>query len=187
MFFYKRIGRLPNVIHLKRNGLPITANRIKAGEIEVKGKSLTIADSAWASEVPPLPMRVDDGVYDVHSYQWQHPSGPIIVCAAICFRPQRWSITRRLNIHTDIRPDLSAGVIVDSAEITIQSGSAVKLRSGLGDGYYPVFANFNFGFFAQSLVVDFKIWELRNVIARSGQRTDEYGIVSSNPPIDRRL
>ena len=78
-------------------------------------------------------------------------------------------VTRRLVIRTSIRPDLTEGIIVDSAEIALQSSNTLTIASGFGDGYYPVVANFNWGVLLQSVVVDFE------ASARGSPRHEETG------------
>jgi hypothetical protein len=183
MLDYKAVGRTPSGIRLTRNGREISAIRAPLGRVRVAGRAVRIADSAWVADVPPLPVRVADGEYDVFAYRWLHRGGDVNVCAVVRFRPPRLMVvTRRLAIHTDFRPDLTEGVIVDTGEITILSGNAITLESGLGDGYYPVVANLNYGRALQSLVVDFKLWECGKTILPSGWRSDEYGMAV--PPDD---
>lgn len=94
------------------------------------------------------------------------------------FRAQKFAVTRRLSIRTEIRPDLNEGIIVDTGEIAIQSDDSITMQAGLGDGYYPIFVNYNFGIVSQSVVVDFKIWEVdRRIMLRPGQTLDDFGIV----------
>jgi hypothetical protein len=76
-----------------------------------------------------------------------------------------------------MRPDLTAGIIVDSAEIRIGSASALTHPAGLGDGYYPITGVYNFGLLARAVVLDFKLWHVRDVVLLPGQVLDEYGIV----------
>lgn len=80
-------------------------------------------------------------------------------------------------VANDMRPDLNAGIIVDSAEIRIGSSSSLTHPAGLGDGYYPITGVYNFGLFAQAVVLDFKVWHAREVVLLPGQVLDEYGIV----------
>ena len=50
--------------------------------------------------------------------------------------------------------------------------------SGLGDGYYPVYASKRWLRQPTALVVDFKLWEIRkNLILTGGQRLDDFGKV----------
>jgi len=177
MMAHREAGKVPDVVRLIINGRAILARRRMVGELQVIGQSIQVADSAWVDEVPPLPVTVENDAYPVYSYEWSHARGPISVCVVIPFRPQGWATTRRLRIVNDIRPDLTKGIIVDTSEITIQSGNKLILPSGLGDGYYPIFENRNLGIQTQSLVIDFKVWEKRNYGV--GHYTfDEYGLPS---------
>lgn len=176
MLNYKQIGRLPESITISRNGKPLSALRVNLGKVRVIDRTLKIADAEMIDEFPPLPVTITNGEYDVYTYQWPHPRGIVNLCAVLYVRPQRWSLTRRLSIPNEVRPDLAEGLIVDFGAVSIKSGNAITLTSGLGDGYYPVFANNNFGWWLQSLIVDFKIWEMGNVVHMPGQQVDEYGI-----------
>lgn len=177
MLDFKEIGSLPEVISLTRNGKPFRAARFTLGKLRVSQGTIRIADAEMINEFPPLPMRVPNGEHSVVVYQWHHSRGPIDVCAIVFFRPSRWTVTRRMAIPNDVRPDLSAGLIVDSGAISIQSDNAITLTAGQGDGYYPLFANYNFGWWLQAVIVDFKIWEIGNVALMPGQKFDEFGIV----------
>jgi hypothetical protein len=177
---HREIGNLPPSIQLSRNGRPIEARRAEIGSVTVEDGRLRIADAAWVDQVPALPVRVPRGTHPVHAYQWHHRGETINACVAISFRRQLLPVTRQLVIETDIRPDLTEGVIVDTAEVAVSASNVLRLSSGLGDGYYPVIANANLGLWLQSLVVDFKIWHLPRVILMPGQEMDEYGFVRSS-------
>jgi hypothetical protein len=177
----RAIGRLPECLSFTRGGLEVTAARNDLGTIHVRNRRLWVADPMLLDAAAPLPLRPSDGAASVHTYVWDHPCGPINVCAVVRFRPQGWANTRRLAVRTDVRPDLAEGVIVDCGEIAIRSADAVQLRSGLGDGYYPVYANYNLGAFAQSVIVDFEVWRVRDVILLPGQQLDEFGILRRGP------
>ena len=176
MLNYKMIGRLPESITLFRNGKPFSATRVSLGKMQVVDRAIQVADAAMIDEFPPLGVWLGNGEYAAYAYQWAHPSGIINICAVLHIRPQRCCWTRRLSIPNDVRPDLAEGLIVDSGEISFKSANKTTLTSGFGDGYYPVFANLNFGLWLQSLIVDFKIWEIGNVIHMPGHVLDEYGI-----------
>ncbi len=176
---YKAIARLPDRILIFRNGWEAQANRVQRGEIDVVGHSIKIADAAYGEAVSPLPVRVPNGRHMVYSYEWNHPWGPISTCAVVQFGQPRLSVVRSLVIQNDMRPDLTEGIIVDSAEARVAGASCVTLTSGLGDGYYPVFGIFNFGFFVQAIVLDFKIWQVREVVRMPGVEIDKYGISRS--------
>ena len=180
MIDYREIGKLPPSIRLSRNDRPFEAFRTQVGSVVVDDGRIRIADAEWVDDVPPLPVRVPRGTYPVHAYQWRHRGAGINVCVAIAFRRQLLPRTRQLVIETDIRPDLTEGIIVDTAEIAIRSSNLLRLASGLGDGYYPVFAIHNLGGQLQSLVVDFKIWHVRRYILLPGQEMDEYALVRSS-------
>jgi hypothetical protein len=172
----KAIARLPERLTFVRNDHTVEARRVELGSIEVVGHQLRIADATYRDAVP-IPARVPDGRHIVHAYQWDHPARSIIVAAAMAFGPPRLAVARRLVISNDMRPDLTAGFIVDSAEARIGGRSHVTFPSGLGDGYYPVIGVFNFGLFLQAVLVDFEVWRMRNVILLPGQVSDEFGIV----------
>jgi hypothetical protein len=179
--FYKAIARFPDVLRLSRNGHPIEANRHHSGRIQITDSRLWVADPHFIDEVPALAVKCPNGEFDVFRYEWQHQNAPINVCLAIAFRPQSWAIARRLRIPTSIRPDLTDGIIVDFGQAAIRSASMITVDSGLGDGYYPVVAVFNYGIRLQSIIIDFKIWETRQIILLDESRTlDKYGI-----PVDK--
>lgn len=69
MLDYRLIGRIPDSIRLSRNGRPIEALRATVGDIQVRERSLWIADAALVTSVPRLPIRVDDGHYTIYAYQ----------------------------------------------------------------------------------------------------------------------
>lgn len=175
-FGYRAAGMAPDVIQLRMNRRPISAGRILLGEIRINDRSLRVADPAWVDDVPALSVRIEDGAYPVYAYEWSHRRGPITVCVVIPFLPRRWTTTRRLRISNDIRPDLTEGVIVDTGEIAIQGANQLVLRSGLGDGYYPIMENRNLVMWTQSLVIDFQIWEQRNYGVGHGFTLDDYGL-----------
>jgi len=81
-----------------------------------------------------------------------------------------------LEIDNRCRPDLFEGIVVDSGHVTVAATNTITLASGLGDGYYPIFANYNFGFQLQSLILDFNVWKIRNYVILPGQRLDEFGL-----------
>jgi hypothetical protein len=183
MLDHKAAARLPETIRFTRNGLEVEARRARAGEVRVVGQALRIADVMYEGsnrhEQPRLPIRIPDGSYPVHVYQWDHPRGIINVCGVISFCSQRWAVTRRLAIQSEWRPDITHGVIVDNGRLTIWSASAVTFEAGLGDGVYPVVGVYNFGLFAQAIVVDLLVWknDSHRIILLPGQEFDEYGIV----------
>jgi len=178
----KAAAQLPDQLPFIRNGRKAEARRVQVGEIEVASRELSIADAAYGDKASPLSDRMPDGRHVVHAYVWDHPRGPINICAVVTFARQRLAITRRLVITNDLRPDLTAGIIVDSAEVRIGGTSGVILPSGLGDGYYPIVGVYNFGLFVQALVLDFEVWRTRNVILLPGQEFDEFGIVRQAAP-----
>ncbi|WP_165244344.1 hypothetical protein [Paludisphaera soli] len=173
---YKIAGTAPKTIEFVRNDLTISTSRVLLDEVRVVGRSLRVADPAWVDEVAELRINIEDGLYPVYAYEWSHRLGPITACVIIPFVRPRWTTTCRLRIFNDIRPDLTKGLIVDSGEIAIASGNQIVLRSGLGDGYYPVFENRNFGVRTQSVVIDFKLYESSNYGVGHGFVLDEYGI-----------
>jgi len=84
----------------------------------------------------------------LYAYRWDYPCGLINVCVVVAF-PRQWRpVTRPLTITNDMRPDLNAGIIVDSAEVQVSGVSQVVMTSGLGDGYYPLVGVYNAGLFA---------------------------------------
>jgi hypothetical protein len=184
MLNYRALGRLPDVIAFTRGGRTLTAIRKDLGLIRIQDRRLWIADPLLVDAAPPLPVRPPGGAASVHTYLWDHPRGPVHVCVVVRFRRQRWAAIRRLAVRTDARPDLRGGVIVDSGEVAIQSAGAVRLTSGPGDGYYPVYAAYNFGVFVQAVIVDFEVWQVRRVVLMPGQELDEFGIVREVPPAD---
>lgn len=177
MLNHKATAQLPERLRFTCNGREAEASRIQLGEIEVAGGTLRVADVAYGDEALPLPVRVPDGRHTVYAYRWDHPRGPINVCAVMAFGRQRLAVARRLVIANTPRPDLTAGIIVDHAEVRIGGRSHVTLRSGLGDGYYPVIGMYNFGLFVQAVVLDFEVGRRRNVVLLPGQEFDEFGIV----------
>jgi hypothetical protein len=174
---HEAVARLPHRLSFSRNGRAAEVRRVPAGEVEVAGNALRIADAAYGDEVPPLPVRVPNGRHTVYAYQWDHPQGVINVCAVVAFRRQRWAVARPLTIANDMRPDLTAGIIVDSAEVRVGGVSQVVLPSGLGDGYYPVIGVYNYALVPQAVVLDFQVWRVREVILLPGQVLDEFAIV----------
>ncbi|HJZ55006.1 MAG TPA: hypothetical protein VKE74_08605 [Gemmataceae bacterium] len=187
MLNHKKAARLPDSIQFTRNGLPVEARRTQLGEVRVAGHSLRIADMMYeegSDGQPCLPVRVPDGSFPVHAYQWDHPRGIINVCVVVAFGPQRWATTRPLVVQNEWRPDITHGVIVDTAELTLWSVTAVTFAAGLGDGVYPVVGVYNYGLFAQAIVVDLLLWrnDSHRVILLPGQVIDEYGIVRKVGP-----
>ena len=176
MLDHREIGNLPPSIRLSRNGRPIEARRAEIGSITVEDHKIRIADAAWADQVPALPVRVPRGSHAVHAYQWLHRIGPINVCVVVPFSSAPVVKARQLRIETDIRPDLTDGIIVDTAEVALRSSNTLTVASGLGDGYYPIIANYDADSQVQSLVVDFKVWDAGNYVLAHGQRLDEFGI-----------
>ena len=168
------VGSLPTSIPLTRNLRLISAVRTLVGNVRIDRRGLRIADSGWSRQVPPLPIAAPSGTYPVHTYQWAHPRGPFNVCVVVRFRNPVRLKTQRLKIRANIQPDLSDGIVVDSAEIDVRSANKLTIPSGLGDGYYPVFANVNVDGQLQSAVVDFKAWEVGKVTSESV--FDEYGV-----------
>ncbi len=177
MLDHKAAARLPDRLHFTRNGRNAEADRVLLCELEVADRELKIADADYGDEVSPLPIRVPNGRHAVYTYRWDHARGPINVCMVVAFGRQRLAVARPLVITNDMRPDLTAGIIVDSAEVRIGSASSATFPSGLGDGYYPVVGVFNFGLFAQAAVLDFKVWQVRQVVLLPGQVQDEFAIV----------
>jgi hypothetical protein len=187
---YKAAARLPDTLPFTRNGREAKARRVPVGEVEVAGRKLRVADAAYGDETPPLPIRVPDGTHRVYAYQWDHPRGPINICAVVAFGRQRLAVARRLEIANAMRPDLTAGIIADSGEVRIASVSGITFPSGLGDGYYPVVGVFNFGLFVQAVLLDFKVWQMPHVILLPGQVLDEFGVIrhvvqDSDPLMDQ--
>jgi hypothetical protein len=174
---HKAAARLPDRLSFTRNGRAAEARRVQVGEVDVAGRELKIADAAYGNEVPPLSVRVPDGRHGINTYQWAHTDGPISICLVVAFGCQRLPVARALKIANDMWPDLTAGIIVDSAEVRIGGASHLTLSSGLGDGYYPVVAVYNFGLFLQALVLDFEVWRVREVILVPGQVLDEFAMV----------
>lgn len=170
-------AKLPPSISFQRNGLNATAHRADIGSVEPSDGQIRIADSAWVDTVPPLPVHVPSGLFPIHLYQWQHCGQIINACLVIPFARPFFPRAIQLSIETDIRPDLTEGVIVDSGEVAVQGLSSVVIQSGLGDGYYPVFAVKNLFGKIQSIVVDFKLWHVPRYILMPGQFQDEYGFV----------
>ena len=175
------LARLPSSIRFYRNGRPVDAVREDVGSVRVDDGRLWIADAGLVERVPPLPVGVPRGTHRVCAYRWHHASGPVNVCLVVAFTRAFLPRSRRLTITTDVRPDLADGIIVDTAEVAVVGADALTERSGLGDGYYPVFANYNLGLKLQSLVVDFKLWEVRRVVLMRGSTLDDYGMVTSAP------
>jgi hypothetical protein len=177
MLFYKTIACLPEAVRFSRNGYPIAAQRKSLGRIQIADARVWAADPQLIDDVLSLPVKCPNGEFDVFRYEWNHQNGPVNVCVVIAFRPQHWAISRRLSIHTAIRPDLTEGIIVDFGQVALRSASTISVKSGLGDGYYPVVAVYNFGVALQALIVDFKIWETRPIILCDESRTlDKFGI-----------
>lgn len=177
MLDHKAAARLADRLWFTCNGRAAEAQRVQVGEIEVSGRALRVADVAYGDEAPPLPVRAPDGRHAVHAYRWDHPRGPINVCAVVAFGQQRLAVARRLVIANAPRPDLTAGIIVDHGEVRIGGRSHVTLPSGLGDGYYRVIAVYNFGLVVQAVVLDFEVGRPRNVVLLPGQEFDEFGII----------
>jgi hypothetical protein len=174
---HEAAARLPERLPFSRNGRTIEVRRVRLGEIVVARQQLKIGDAAYGDDTQPIPIRVPNGRHSVHVYQWDHPRGPIYVCAVVAFGRQRWALARPLSIANNMRPDLAEGIIVDSGEVRIGSVSHVTLSSGLGDGYYPVIGVYTFGLFAQAVVLDFLVGSVREVILLPGQVLDEFAIV----------
>jgi hypothetical protein len=174
---YKAAARLPDRLRFTRNGREAEARRVLVGEIQINGRELRVADVAYGNDAPPLPVRVPDGRHRVYAYDWEHARGPIKVCAVVAFGRQRLAVARPLVISNQMRPDLTDGIIVDHAEVQIGGTSGVTLPSGLGDGYYPVIGVYNFGVSVQAIVLDLKVWQVREVVLLPGQVLDEFGVV----------
>jgi hypothetical protein len=177
MLDHKAAARLPDRLPFSRNRRTVETRRVQLGEIEVAGHALKIADAAYGDEVRPLPVRAPDGRHAVHAYQWDHARGAINVCVVVAFRLQRLAVARPLVIANDMRPDLTGGIIVDSAEVRVSGASRVIVASGLGDGYYPVVGVYNFAWFLHAVVLDFEVWRVREIILLPGQELDEFAIV----------
>jgi hypothetical protein len=171
------LAKLPGSITFQRNNRPATARRVELGAINISNGHVRIADSSWVDDVPPLRVTVGSGTFPVHAYQWEHRGEAINVCLVVRFARPLFPKAQQLVIETEMRPDLSEGIIVDSAEVTIKSDTAVSVKSGLGDGYYPVFALRNLLGGTQAIVVDFKLWHVARYILMPGQAQDEYGFV----------
>jgi hypothetical protein len=172
-----QLARLDDQLSFSRNGRTAVARRVEVGRVEITGHELRIGDAPYAHSLPPLPIRAPDGTRVVHAYQWDHRRDAIYVCVVLSFRPQRLAVARQLTIANELRPDLTAGIIVDSGEVRVGGATFVRLRSGLGDGYYPVFALYNLGLWLQAVVLDFQIYRMRRLILLPGQELDEFGIV----------
>jgi hypothetical protein len=141
---------------------------------------IRIADRELIDSFPDLPVRIPPGRHPVYAYRWNHPRrGPITVALVIPLRPARLPTVERLEIANDIRPDLDAGIIVDSGEVTVRadSGESLTTASGLGDGYYPVHLAKDAAGSPSALIVDFEIWKTRRYAVLAGQRIDEFGLV----------
>jgi hypothetical protein len=171
------LAKRPESITFQRNGRAATARRVELGAVNVSNGQLRIADSAWVDDVPPLPVPVRSGTFPLYAYQWEHRGEAINVCLVLRLARPLFPKARQLVIETDIRPDLTEGVIVDSAEVTIKGDTSACVKSGLGDGYYPVFAVRNLFGGTQAIVVDFKLWHVARYILMPGQAQDEYGFV----------
>jgi hypothetical protein len=170
-------ARLPDRLRFTRNGREAEANRIRLGEVEVIHSRIKLADAAYHEEMPTLRIRVPNGRWAVHVYQWNHAAGSFNVCAVISFARQRLALSRTLTIPNEIRPDMTAGMMVDSGEIWVGDESGLTFPAGLGDGYYPVVGLFNYGLFLQAIVIDLKAWHVPRVILQPGQVMDEFGMV----------
>ena len=179
MLNHREIGKLPPLIRLSRNGRSFEARRAEIGSIDVKDGQIRIADAEWVDQVPALPIRVPCGTHAAYAYQWLHRIDPINVCVVFAFSLEQAVKSRQLRIETDIRPDLTDGIIVDTAKVAMQSSTQLTLTSGLGDGYYPIMANYDMHSEVQSLVVDFKVWKVSSYILAPGQRLDEFGMVET--------
>ena len=176
MLDYPAIGRLPPSIQLSRNHRPIDAVRVEVGNVPVDDGRLWITDDGWEDQLPPLPIVAPVGGHPVYAYQWRHPSGDVNVCAVVWFREQVKGAAKRLRIKTHVRPDLDEGVIVDSAAVAIRGSTGLTLRSGLGDGYYPIIAVYNSDRSIQAVIADFNVWEVRKCIMMDGWELDEYAM-----------
>jgi hypothetical protein len=172
-----QLGTLPATTTLQRNGRTATANRVSLGDLELMDQTITVADSDWVNDVPPLPVRVTNGVFPVYAYQWNHQGRSINICLVVRFRRPFLAKPKQLRVETNIRPDLADGVIVDSGEVTIKSKSRISVPSGLGDGYYPVYALTNMLGSIHAVVIDFKLWHVPRYFLMPNQAQDEYGFV----------
>ncbi len=164
MLDHASIGGLPRSVRIPLGRGAIVAIRVEVGLLHVDDRRLWIADSRWADggwsdQVPPLPVRVPRGTFPVHAYRFSDEQDEIHACAVIAFRRASAVFSRRLAIRNVMRPDLTEGIIVDSAEIALHSSNTLAMASGFGDGYYPVVANQTWGLRLQSIVVDFEVWE----------------------------
>lgn len=170
---------LPDRVELERNGVPFSATRSQLGALRIDG-SLRIADPEFLAMMPPLPLQVPPGTHAVHAYTWHHPAEPVHVAVALRWHEPAFPRMRRLRVGNPVRPDLDAGVMVDSARLVVAGQDRLDLPSGFGDGYYPVYAIRNAIGRSCGVVVDFKIWEVRDVIAPRGWICDAYAVWS--PP-----
>ncbi|MEX2188202.1 MAG: hypothetical protein WD875_15455 [Pirellulales bacterium] len=179
MIDVKAAARLPRGLKFTRNGLSADARRIEIGVVDVRDRAVHLADEDYAHDLAPLPIRVPNGRHRVYAFQWEHAGEAISVCAVISFRRQLFAVARPLLIDNPARPDLTEGIAVDSGKVHIEAATSLTIPSGLGDGYYPVFAILNFGLVVQAIVIDFEIWTVRHVILQDHQELDEFGMIRS--------
>ncbi|HYE06553.1 MAG TPA: hypothetical protein VEL07_13640 [Planctomycetota bacterium] len=164
-----------------RNDRMVTAERHALGDLVVE-RSVRIADREMIDLWPDLPVALPSSTYPVVAYRWLHQGrGTIDVCVAIMLRRSWPTRSGALVIGNDIRPDLDAGIIVDSGEITIRGANAITCAAGLGDGYYPVHRVRDLFGRTAAIVVDFEVWKAKRYVLSGGQSLDEYGMVVTTP------
>lgn len=171
----REIVDLPESATLRRNGLDVVAARRELARAECPDGRVTIGDAEGIDLFRPI--RVRPGAYRVVVYEWQHPrrgSVNLALLVASCDKPS--GILRPIAVEQVFAPHVE-GLPVDCAALWVRVGVAtLRVNSGLGDGVYPVYARKSLASPPDLILVDFKVWELRNYIERPGWTVDEYGL-----------
>lgn len=158
-------ARLNPQLSFARGSRTEIAHRRDLGVIEFKTSSVLISDPHFADRTDPIAIRFAGRRAEIVAYEWTHPRyGPVDACLVLSFRRMCRPLAWRELIHNHLRPDLTDGVIVDHAEISIAGTPPIRRPSGLGDGYYPIWHVKSLGMWTSALVIDFNLWRTRKVL-----------------------
>lgn len=175
--FPETVQELPESIELRRNGHPLTAQRVRMGTLALDSGRIRIGDSDVVSAFKPLAFAKGSATVDV--YRWSHEQrGDINVLAVVRAEKPVFGSFQPVNIENDYREDLDA-IPVDSGAIGIEAnGQTIIIPSAFGDGLYPVFGVKPWFKPYQILVVDFQIWKILKVISTGETARDEkYNVI----------
>ena len=168
--------RCPASFEFTRNGKSVVATQRELTSQLVRLSQVTIADSGAPDEFSPIRLRPQE--YRCYIYEWYHPAATLNVCVVISPSEAVSGRIVELPVRQNFAPHVP-GVPVDSGEIIVElSNSSHTIDSGLGDGYYPVYAAKPLFGRPTAIAIDFKLWQTHgNIMLMDNQRFDEYGIV----------